>query len=141
MILVSACLWGFNCRFDGQSRTNESLISSLRNIHIIPFCPEQLGGLPTPRHRAWITHGDGKDVLEGRSKVINEVNNDVTAQFIKGAVETEKLATLFSIKKAYLKSNSPSCGVGKIYHNKNLVTGNGVCATMLLQKKIELISI
>ena len=141
MILVSACLWGFNCRFDGQSRTNESLISSLRNIHTIPFCPEQLGGLPTPRHRAWITHGDGKDVLEGRSKVINEANNDVTAQFIKGAVETEKLATRFNIKKAYLKSNSPSCGAGKIYHNKNLVTGNGVCATMLLQNGIELISI
>ena len=141
MILVSACLWGLNCRFDGQSRTNESLISSLRNTYIIPFCPEQLGGLPTPRHRAWISHGDGKDVLEGRTRVVNEANNDVTAQFIKGAIETEKLATLFNIKKAYLKSNSPSCGVGKIYHNKNLVTGNGVCATMLLQKKIELISI
>jgi len=69
MILVRAGLLGLNCRFDGQSRTNESLISSLRNIHGIPFCPEQLGGLPIPRHRAWITHGDGKDVLEGRSKV------------------------------------------------------------------------
>lgn len=141
MILVSACLWGLNCRFDGQSRANESLISSLKNTHTIPFCPEQLGGLPTPRHRAWITHGDGKDVLEGRSKVINEANHDVTAQFIKGATETEKMVTLFNIKKAYLKSKSPSCGVGKIYHNKNLVTGNGVCATILLQKNIELIAI
>ena len=72
MILVSAGLLGLNCRFDGQSRTNESLISSLRNTYTIPFCPEQLGGLPTPRHRAWITHGDGKDVSEGRSKVTNE---------------------------------------------------------------------
>ena len=141
MILVSACLLGLNCRFDGQSRTNESLLSSLRNTYTIPFCPEQLGGLPTPRHRAWITHGDGKDVLEGRSSVVNEVDNDVTAQFIKGAIETAKLATLFNIKKAYLKSKSPSCGVGKIYHNKNLVTGNGVCATILLQKNIELVSI
>ena len=141
MILVSASLLGLNCRFNGQSRTNESPISSPKNTQTIPFCPEQLGGLSTPKHRAWITHGDGKDVLEGRSKVIKEANNDVTAQFIKGAIETEKLATLFNIKKAYLKSNSPSCGVGKIYHNKNLVTGNGVCATMLLQKKIELISI
>ena len=83
MILVSACLLGLNCRFDGQLRTNESLVSSLKNTHTVPFCPEQLGGLPTPRYRAWITQGDGKDVLEGRSKVIKEANNDVTAQFIK----------------------------------------------------------
>ena len=141
MILVSACLLGLNCRFNGRSKATESLITSLKNTHTIPFCPEQLGGLPTPRHRAWITHGDGKDVLEGRSKVIDEANNDVTAQFIKGAIETEKLVTLFNIKKAYLKSKSPSCGVGKIYLNKKLVTGNGVCATILLQKNIELISI
>jgi uncharacterized protein YbbK (DUF523 family) len=141
MILVSACLLGLNCRFNGQSRTNESLVSSLKNTHTIPFCPEQLGGLPTPRYRAWITHGDGKDVLEGRSRVINEVDNDVTAQFIKGAIETEKLVTLFNIKKAYLKSKSPSCGVGEIYCNKKLVTGNGVCATMLIQKNIKPISV
>ena len=141
MILVSACLLGLNCRFNGRSKANESLISSLKNTHTIPFCPEQLGGLPTPRYRAWITQGDGRDVLEGRSRVINEVDADVTAQFIKGTTETERLVTLFNIKKAYLKSKSPSCGVGKIYHNKNLVTGNGVCATMLLQKNIELISI
>ena len=141
MILVSACLLGLNCRFNGRSKANESLISSLKNTHTIPFCPEQLGGLPTPRYRAWITQGDGRDVLEGRSRVINEVDADVTAQFIKGTTETERLVTLFNIKKAYLKSKSPSCGVGKIYHNKNLVTGNGVCATMQLQKNIELISI
>ena len=141
MILVSACLLGLNCRHNGQSKVNEPLISSLKNTHIIPFCPEQLGGLPTPRYRAWITHGDGKDVLEGRSRVLNEVDTDVTAQFIKGTSETERLVTLFNIKKAYLKSKSPSCGVEKIYRNKKLVTGNGVCATMLLQKNIKLISL
>ncbi|MBI2469902.1 MAG: DUF523 domain-containing protein [Planctomycetes bacterium] len=141
MILVSACLLGLNCRYDGQSKVSEPLISSLKSTNIIPFCPEQLGGLPTPRYRAWITHGDGEDVLEERSRVVNEVGTDVTAQFIKGTSETERLFTLFNIKKAYLKSKSPSCGVGKIYRNKKLVTGNGVCATMLLQKNIKLISI
>ena len=141
MILVSACLLGLSCRFDGRSKINKSLISSLKNTAFIPFCPEQLGGLPTPRNRAWIVHGDGKDVLAGRSKVIAEGGSDVTAQFIKGAIESGKLVTLFHIKKAYLKSKSPSCGVGKIYHDKNLVTGNGVCATMLFQKNIELISV
>ena len=141
MILVSACLLGLKCRFDERSRTNEPLIHSLKNSFFIPFCPEQLGGLPTPRHRAWITHGDGKDVLEGSAKVVNEAGNDVTTQFVKGTVEVEKLVALFNVKKAYLKSKSPSCGVGNIYHNKNLVTGNGVCATMLLQKNIELISV
>ena len=141
MILVSACLLGLNCRFNGRSKATESLISSLKNTHTVPFCPEQLGGLPTPRYRAWITHGDGMDVLEGRARVINEVGADVTSQFIKGTAETEKLVTLFNIKKAYLKSKSPSCGVGKIYRNKKLVTGNGVCATMLIQKNIKLISV
>ena len=141
MILVSACLLGLNCRFDGQSKVSKPFVSSLKNTHTIPFCPEQLGGLPTPRYRAWITHGDGNDVLEGRSKVINEVGAEVTTQFITGTTETEKLVTLFNIKKAYLKSKSPSCGVGKIYRNKKLVTGNGVCATMLLQKNIKLISV
>ncbi|MEK7776354.1 MAG: 2-thiouracil desulfurase family protein, partial [Planctomycetota bacterium] len=63
MILVSACLLGINCRFDGQSRTNEALLSSLNGAYYIPVCPEQLGGLPTPRSRAWITAGGGDDVL------------------------------------------------------------------------------
>ncbi|MEK7789464.1 MAG: DUF523 domain-containing protein [Planctomycetota bacterium] len=79
--------------------------------------------------------------MRRKVKSDNEANNDVTAQFIKGAIETEELVTLLNIKKAYLKSKSLSCGVGKNYHNKNLVTGNGVCATMLLQKNIKRISI
>lgn len=141
MILVSACLFGLNCRFDGQSRFNSPLISSLRDSPFLPFCPEQIGGLPTPRNRAWITHGDGRDVLAGRSKVIDEAGNDVTSQFIKGAVETEKLVTFFDVKKAYLKSKSPACGVGKIYRNKDLVTGDGVCAALLTQKNVELIPV
>jgi len=141
MILVSACLLGLNCRYDGQSRRNESLISTLKNVCPIPFCPEQLGGLPTPRHKAWITQGGGEDVLAGRAKVINEVGGDVTSFFIRGAMEAEKLVTLLNIKKAYLKSKSPSCGVGMIYRNNNLVSGNGVCAALLLQKNIELVSV
>ncbi len=141
MILVSACLLGINCRFDGQCRINEALLSSLKGTYYIPVCPEQLGGLPTPRSRAWITDGDGDDVLAGRSSVVNEAGGDVTAQFIKGALETEKLVALFNIKKAYLKSKSPSCGAGKIYHGKDLVTGNGVCAALLLKKKVALISL
>ena len=141
MILVSACLLGLNCRFDGKSKANKSLISSLKNTRFIPFCPEQLGGLPTPRHRAWVTRGDGEDVLAGRARVINEAGQDITDQFIKGATEAEKLVSFFQIKKAYLKSKSPSCGIRKIYCDKNLVTGNGVCATMLLKKNIELISV
>lgn len=141
MILVSACLFGLNCRFDGQSKINSSLLSSLRDSHFLPFCPEQIGGLPTPRNRAWIIHGDGRDVLAGRSKVIDEAGNDVTTHFIKGAIETEKLITFFHVKKAYLKSKSPSCGIGKIYRNEDLVTGDGVCAALLIQKNVELISI
>ncbi len=97
--------------------------------------------MPTPRYRAWITLGDGADVLRGHAKVTNEAGEDVTSPFIKGAMEVEKLVALFNVKKAYMKSKSPSCGVGMIYRDNNLLAGNGVCAALLLQRNIELVSV
>jgi len=141
MVLVSACLYGIDCRYDGRSKTNSGLIASLRKSCIVPFCPEQLGGLPTPRYRCWITQGEGIDVLKGRAMVTNEIDEDVTMQFVKGTAETEKIVSRFNIKKAYLKNKSPSCGVGKIYRENRLAEGNGVCAAMLKERGLELISV
>ena len=138
-ILVSACLLGVDCRYDGGSKIDSHLKDFLSNHEAIPVCPEQLGGLTTPRAAAEIQGGTGKSVLEGKTQVINKVGEDVTAQFIKGAEETLKLAKLFGCSAAILKARSPSCGCGKIYNGTftgMLLEGNGVCTQLLLDNGI-----
>ncbi len=80
-------------------------------------------------------------MLRGHAKVVNEAGEDVTSPFIKGAMEAEMLVSCLDIKKAYMKSKSPSCGVGMIYRDNSLFAGNGVCAALLLQRNIELVSV
>ncbi len=100
-ILVSACLLGINCRYDGSHLPISKRIKGLlKSGSVIFICPEQLGGLPTPRP---------KNYLVGK-RVINEMGADVTKNFLKGAKEVVRIAKLFGVKVAYLKSNSPSCG-------------------------------
>lgn len=132
-IIVSACLLALSTRYDGGDAVNAELIKSLKDKNIIPICPEQLGGLPTPRPRCEITNGGGKDVLEGRAKVIDEHGKDVTANFIKGAEEVLKTARLTGALEAVLKENSPSCGVNSISRGKARAKGVGV-TTALLKK-------
>ncbi|MEA2013863.1 MAG: DUF523 domain-containing protein, partial [Thermodesulfobacteriota bacterium] len=81
MIIVSACLLGFNCRYDGKSCPDKGLLSSTKRKHFVPVCPEQLGGFSTPRAPSEITGGDGLDVLTGRSKIISDSGTDVTDCF------------------------------------------------------------
>jgi len=99
-ILVSACLLGINCRYDGKNAYNKQVAARLRNKNIIFACPEQLGGLTTPRSR---------NIIVGE-RVINEHGLDVTDNFIRGAKEFIKIARMFRVKKLILKSRSPSCG-------------------------------
>lgn len=99
-ILVSACLLGINCRYDGKSAYNKHVAAMVRNKHIIFACPEQLGGLTTPRSR---------NIMVG-DRVINENGSDVTDNFIRGAKEFLKIARMFRVKKLILKSRSPACG-------------------------------
>ncbi len=124
---------GLSTRYDGGDAINHELIETLKGKNIIPVCPEQLGGLPTPRPRCEITTGGGKDVLEGRAKVIDEHGKDVTANFIKGAEEVLKTARLTGALKAVLKENSPSCGVHSISRCGARTKGVGV-TTALLKK-------
>ncbi len=106
MIIVSACLLGIKCRYDGQRREIPAGIEELfeKGECLIPVCPEQLGGLPTPRSKNHLSWGDGAPA------VINEEGADVTAEFLKGAGETLRIAKLYKAKRAILKSGSPSCG-------------------------------
>lgn len=125
VILVSACLLGVACRFDGESRPSPSVLPLLQEHTLIPVCPELLGGLSTPRTPA---------ERQGTS-VINQRGEDVTAAYAKGAEEVLRLARLYGARAALFKAKSPACGVGAIYDgsfSRRLTEGNGVAAEALL---------
>lgn len=139
MIIVSACLAGVNCKYNGRNSFNETVVRLVAEGKAIPVCPEQLGGCTTPRPAVEIAGGTGADVLAGQRKVVSENEEDATAQFIKGAREVLALAQMAGCKKAILKARSPSCGCGKIYDGTfsgKLIQGNGVTAELLLQHGI-----
>jgi uncharacterized protein YbbK (DUF523 family) len=136
-IIVSACLLGINCRYDGTNSLNEKLLNYHPSKYLIPLCPEQMGGLTTPRPKAEIEMGDGADVLAGMSRVLDINGMDVTAHFIRGAEEVLKVARLFDIRGTVLKEKSPSCGVNLIYRGKKLVKGMGIVAALLKNEGLE----
>ncbi|MDZ7374876.1 MAG: DUF523 domain-containing protein [candidate division KSB1 bacterium] len=139
-ILVSACLVGIPCRYDGRDAYCEALGELATKRVLIPVCPEQLGGLPTPRPAAQIHGGDGKDVLSGRARVLDERGRDVTENFLRGAQAVLRIAQLTGCREAILKARSPSCGCGQIYHGEQLVTGDGVTAALLKEHGIQVVS-
>lgn len=141
MKLVSACLIGLNCRFDGKNKIINDLIEDFKNGELIPLCPEQLGGLPTPRPPSRIVNGNGYDVLDGRTRVVNQKGYDVTENFIKGAMETLKIAKILDVEEAILESKSPSCGCGRIHDeiSGKLVESDGVLAALLRRNGIRAI--
>ena len=144
MRLVSACLLGIRCAWDGKDRyKNRRVIELLRNEILIPVCPEQLGGLATPREFQEIEKGSGDDVLDGRSRVKNKIGQDVTRQFIGGAKEALRIAKLYNIKEFVAKSKSPSCGCGFIYDgsfSKRLIKADGVTVALFKRNGIKVIS-
>lgn len=139
-VIVSACLLGVASRYDGTAAEDVSLIRHLAQRAVIPVCPEQLGGLPTPRPPSEITEGSGEDVLDGKSSVMSEDGRDVTANYLAGAREVLKLATVLGAREAYLKRCSPACGWGQIKRGGLTVPGNGVCAALLARHRIRLIA-
>lgn len=139
MILVSGCLIGINCKYNGGHNLTEELLRTLKNKGIAPVCPEQLGGLATPRVPAEIVGGDGASVLDGYGRVVNKNGEEVTEAFIKGAQETLRLAQLLDVDTAVLKARSPSCGCGAIYDGTfsgELKQGDGVAAALLKRNGI-----
>jgi uncharacterized protein YbbK (DUF523 family) len=144
MKLISACLLGIKCVWSGDDKyKNERAIELSKIETLIPVCPEQLGGLSTPRAPQEIVGGTGDDVLDKKCKVINKNGEDVTRQFIKGAEETLKIACQLNIKEFIAKSASPSCGCGQIYDGTfscKLIDGDGVTTALLRRNGIKIIS-
>ena len=129
-LLISACLLGVSCRYDGKSKPLPGIEKLKERYALIPVCPEILGGLPTPRIPSE-RHGE---------KVLTEDGRDVTAQYAKGAAEALRLAAFFGCKKALLKERSPACGSGKIYDGtftKTLTDGFGVAAELLSENGVS----
>ncbi len=142
-VLVSACLAGINCRHDGGHKVNRKIKKMVEDGKAVCVCPEQLGGLDTPRKPAEIRNASGKDVLEGRAKVIREDGKDLTDCFIKGARQTLAIAKKYNIRKAILKSKSAACGKGEIYDGSflnKLTKANGVTCQLLLDNNIKVIT-
>ena len=132
-ILVSACLLGVPCRYDGTGKSDERIVMLAKSRCLIPVCPEQLGGLSTPRPPA----------ERCGTRVLTRDDRDVTAPFLRGAEETLRLARLFSCRIAILKANSPSCGSGQIYDGRfcgRLVPGDGMTAALLKQDGLTVLS-
>jgi uncharacterized protein YbbK (DUF523 family) len=133
MRICSACLLGVNCRYDGKGAANEKVISLLRKEVLIPVCPEQLGGLPTPREPV---------ELKG-NRAFTKSGKDLTDNLVRGAKEVLMLAKLFNIREAILKQGSPSCGCGRIYDGTfsgKTVKGYGITAALLMENGIRVIS-
>ncbi len=140
--LCSACLLGMNCRYDGDNKQNAKIIELAKKDVLVPICPEQLGGLPTPREPAE-TSGDSSQVFIKKAKVVTKSGVDVTDNFIKGAKEVLKIVKLFDIKEAILKQRSPSCGCGRIYDGTfsgKVIAGYGVTAALLKNNGVKVIS-
>lgn len=137
LVIVSACLVGLKTRYDGKEIQDSEVLKLLKGRAFIPVCPEQLGGLPTPRPSAEISGGTAQGVLDGKAKVIDENGVDVTREFLRGAYEVLKLAKLTGATTAILKEKSPSCGVTLVYKNGTLVASAGILAELLQKEGVE----
>jgi uncharacterized protein YbbK (DUF523 family) len=143
MIIISACLAGLETRYDGKHNRIESIEKLVSQGKAMLVCPEQLGGLPTPRLAAEIVGGNGEDVLNGRAKVIDSGGNDVTKEFIRGAEQALKVAKSVGATQAILKESSPSCGSNLIYNgtfSRSKMDGFGVTTALLRRHGIEVCS-
>lgn len=143
MKIVSACLVGCKCRYDKQSALHPEVENLVHNQQAVPVCPEQLGGLSTPRYPAEIMGGDGFDVLDGKAKVIDIQGNDVTQEFIDGAYRALNVAQTIGATQAILKTKSPSCGSNLIYDGSftgNKKKGVGVTAALLMRSGLSVSS-
>lgn len=138
-VLVSACLLGRTCRYDGRHNQDAVLARELEERGEVarPFCPEERGGLPTPRPPAWIERQSAGAVLDGRDRVVTDAGRDVTEEFVAGARAALEACRAEGIRKAYLKERSPSCGVCNTHVGDALAQGRGVTAELLTRAGIE----
>jgi uncharacterized protein YbbK (DUF523 family) len=138
-VLVSACLLGRECRYDGRHNRDSALERELgeQGLRAVPFCPEEHGGLGTPRPAAWIEARSAEHVLSGESRVVSKDGRDVTAEFVRGAEGALETCKTYAIRLALLKERSPSCGVAQTHVAGVAVDGPGVTAALLARHGIE----
>jgi uncharacterized protein YbbK (DUF523 family) len=138
-VLVSACLLGRRCRYDGRANQDLVLERELARdgLRAVPFCPEEHGGLPTPRPPASIVGEGAAAVLEGSARVRTDAGADVTQAFLAGARGALEQCRAQGIRRAYLKEHSPSCGVRATHVAGELVPGPGVTSALLAREGIE----
>ncbi len=142
-VMVSACLAGVRCAYDGSHKRREELVLLVRQKKVLLFCPEKLGGLKVPHEPSEIRGGDGKDVLCGEARVVSRTGEDVTDVFLRGAAATLSLAEGHGIRRAIVKARSPACGCGRIYDGsftRRLRDGDGVTAALLKKNGIKLLT-
>ena len=135
-MLVSACLAGQCCRYDGKSCTVSQVEEWVKSGKAVPICPEVAGGLEVPR-----TPCEIRSTAQGDRRVLSKNGRDCTDAFMRGAKEALRITKQFNISKAVLKSHSPSCGYGQIYDGTftgRLVGGNGMTAELLSQNGVEI---
>ena len=128
--LVSACLVGLKTRYDGKRKPVNACLEFMKGALWVPVCPEQLGGLPTPRTPADLVGGDGYDVLKGNARVVDRNGLDVTEAFLAGAQQVLDIAKMLGVETAILKSKSPSCALN---------SQTGVSAALLCKHGIEVL--
>lgn len=139
-LVVSACLAGVPCRYDGRAKPDSEVIELVKEGKALPLCAEVLGNLPTPRPAVEIVGGDGADVLSGKARVTNTSGDDFTQEFVDGARAAADRAEEAGATRAILQALSPSCGCGTIYDGTmagTKKTGDGVFATELKARGIE----
>ena len=133
MYIVSSCLLGMNCKYNGENNYSEKVVKFLEDKSFVMACPEQMGGLSTPRDKCEIS----------RKNVITENGEDVTLAFEKGVRETLKIVETFKCTHAILQERSPSCGVNLIYDGSFSdvkIKGMGVTASALKKRGLILLT-
>jgi len=142
-VLVSACLLGRACRWDGSDRQSRPLVEALAHegLEAVPYCPEEAGGLPTPRPPCVLSGGDGEAVADGRARVVDDSGRDRTEAYLLGARGAVELARASGCTVAYLKEKSPSCGCALVPTGAGRVEGRGVTTALLRRAGIATISV
>lgn len=140
VVLCSACLFGFDCRYDAQLKAKPHVAAALAGKQVVPVCPEMAGDLPVPRPPADLFGGPGAAVLDGAARVVTCEGQDVTAAFLKGAGLALDAARRYGARLAVLKEGSPSCGTRRVVVDGASTAGMGVAAAALSRAGVALLS-
>ncbi len=139
-VIVSACLLGVRCRYNGKVLEKRKLPVDMEDVILV--CPETLAGLKMPRTPSFFNNEKtGLGVLRGETGVVSSDGEDRTEEFLEGSKKALDIAKRYNVKKAYLKERSPSCGVNVVYVNNERKKGMGVTAALFKENGIEVIGV